>query len=142
MKRVLQIVLLAGEAFFLAGLLPIWADDQPGDPLFMIARAKQLEELRSYTTVPFVLEAKLEATSGKKELAGEYKLIWWKSDRWQEVVALADFRRTRDGVSDGYWQARTGEYQPQIIFDLDEVLDVTSILQLDPREAAGQAKKH
>ncbi|MGO9640159.1 MAG: energy transducer TonB [Candidatus Acidiferrales bacterium] len=141
MKRILQFVLLASEVLLLAGLLPIWADDQPGDPSVMFARARQLEELRSDTTVPFVLEARLKATSRKKELTGEYKLIWWKPDRWQEVVALADFRRTRDGVSDGYWQARTTEYQPQVIFDLDKVLDVASILQLDPREAIGQAKK-
>lgn len=138
LKKGIRIALLAGggAVLLLAAALPIWAEDQPAESVAMLARARKLEELRSDSNAPFLMEAQIKATFGDRKVTGEYKLGWWTPNHWHEVLALGDFRRIRDGVSDGYWQVRTWEYQPRVIFDLDQVLDVAPILQVRSLETA------
>lgn len=106
----------------------------------MLARARQLEHLRTTSAAPFLLQAEIRATIDKKEISGSYKLLWWSPDRWQEYVVLGDFRRTRDGVTDGYWQLRSLDYQPQIIFDLDRLLNIPSMLEIHAGETVRKAR--
>jgi hypothetical protein len=127
--------------FFALQIIPSRATDQSADSLSMLARAKQLEDLRSDSTVPFVLQAQIRASFSKGPATGEYKLTWLADDRWREVLTLGDFRRVRDGVSGGYQQIRSLEYQPQVIFDIDQTLDFASVLQMTSNETAGKVHR-
>ena len=140
MRNALQAVVLSYATFlFLAGYTDR-ADEPPTESAVMLARARQLEHLRTTSAAPFLLQAEIRAAIGKKEISGSYKLLWWSSDRWQESVVLGDFRRMRDGVTDGYWQPRSLDYQPQIIFDLDGLLNIPSLLEIRAGEKVRKAR--
>jgi TonB family protein len=141
LKGTIQIVLLVSAVLILGESLRIWAGDQAVDSSVILARARKLEELRSDFSGPFTLTGELKAAFGKKKVNGEYKLIWWAPNRWRESLVLGDFQRVREGVNDGYRQVRSLEYQPQVIFDLDKILDVGPMLQIGPRETASKARK-
>jgi TonB family protein len=100
-----------------------------------------MEELRMSAAYPFLLEATIKARFGKGTVNGQYAISWWAANRWREVLSLADFQRVRDGVGGGYRQVRSWDYQPQVIFDIDKMFDVSSILELSPKETAKKVRK-
>lgn len=140
MKSICQTVFLAGAASFVVGALPIRAADQPVESLAILNRARTLEELRAESSVPLLLRAQIKSSFDKREVPGQYELTWWGPNRWHEAVVLGEFRRFREGVIGGYRQVRTWEYEPQVIFDLDKILDVGSVLQIGPLETVRKAR--
>jgi hypothetical protein len=140
MKSICRIVFLASAASFVVGALPIRAANQPVESLAILNRARRLEELRTESGVPLLLRAQIKSSFDKREVPGQYELTWWAPNHWHEAVVLGDFRRFREGVIGGYRQVRTWEYEPQVIFDLDKILEVGSILQIGPRESVRKAR--
>jgi TonB family protein len=140
LKNAIHAVLLSYAAFFILAVSLIRADEPPRESAEMLARARKLEHLRTTSAAPFLLQAEIKAAIGKREIPGSYKLLWWSPDRWQEFVVLGDFRRMRDGVTDGYWQLRPLDYEPQTIFDLDGLLNLPSLLEIRPEEKVGKAR--
>ena len=122
-------------------VLPIFAGDQPVDSIAILAQARKLEELRMDPASPFLLDATIQAHFVKGTITGQYAISWWAANRWREVLTLADFQRIRDGVDGGYRQVRPWDYQPQVIFDIDKVFDVSAILELAPKETAKKVRK-
>ncbi len=127
-------------AFFILAGYPLRADDPSMESDVMLARARQMEHLRTASTAPFLLQGEIRASIDDKEISGSYKLLWWGPDRWQESLELGDFRRMRDGVTDGYWQLRSLDYQPQIIFYLDRLLNISSLLEIHAGEKVRKAR--
>lgn len=125
-----QTVVLSCVALFVGTVYPVRADEQPADSVEMLAHARKLEHLGAASTAPFLLQAEIKAAFDKKEIPGSYKLFWWSPNRWQESMVLGDFRRMRDGVTGGYWQLRSWDYQPPMIFDLEKLLDIRSLLEV------------
>jgi TonB family protein len=141
LNTICQTVFLAAAASFVVGAPPLRAADQPLESLAILNRARTLEELRAESSVPLLLRAQIKSSFDKREVPGQYELSWWGPNRWHETVVLGDFRRFREGVIGGYRQVRTWEYEPQVIFDLDKILDVGSILQIGPLEIVRKARK-
>jgi Gram-negative bacterial TonB protein C-terminal len=141
MKPICRTVFLASAASLVVGAIPIRAANQPVESLEILNRARRLEELRTESGVPLLLRAQIKSSFDKREVPGQYELTWWGPNDWHEAVVLGDFRRFREGVIGGYRQVRTWEYEPQVIFDLDKILDVGSILQIGPRESVRKARK-
>jgi TonB family protein len=117
------------------------ASDQSSDAAALLANARKLEDLQSEPLAPLVIKAQLSAAFSKGTVAGEYTLTWWAPNRWNELLTLADFRRAREGVTGGYTQVRSLDYQPPIIFDVDKVFDVPSLLRLSPEESLKKIHK-
>jgi TonB family protein len=122
-------------AFLVATLSSSRAGDQSADAAALLANARKLEDLQSEPLAPFVVKAQLSAAFAKGTVEGEYALTWWDRKRWNELLTLADFRRAREGVTGGYTQVRSLDYQREVIFDIDEVLDVSSLLRLSQKES-------
>jgi hypothetical protein len=127
--------------WLLMALLPARADDQAGESLTMIARARQLEDLRADGAVPFVLLAQIKATKAKQEIDGTYSLTWVSANRWHEELLLGGFRRIRDGVEGGYRQVRESDSSPMVIFRVEETLDIEKAMQLSPEAQTRSARK-
>jgi TonB family protein len=140
LRNALQTVLISCVALFILAVYPIRGNEPATESAEMLARARNLEHLRTTFAAPFLLEAEIRVEIGKREIPGSYKLLWWSPDRWQESVVLGDFRRMRDGVADGYWQLRPLDYEPQIIFDLDRLLNIPSLLEIHRGEEARKSR--
>jgi hypothetical protein len=115
-------------------------DDQHADTRALLTRTKQLVDLRAEGIAPFELHAHLQATVKGKDVSGEYTLNWRSPNRWREELEIADFRRLRVGTAGGYYQLRSVDYQLQIIFDIDEVMDESKIVGVGPEETAAKPK--
>jgi hypothetical protein len=142
MKSVSRFAFVAGVAWLLMALLPARADDQAGGAPALLARAQQLEDLRADGAVPFVLHAQIKATRGKQRVDGTYSLTWLDANRWHEELVLADFRRIRDGVEGGYLQVRNSDSPQEVIFRVDQTLDITKAMQLSPEAQARDVRRH
>ena len=140
LRNALQTVVFACAAFFILDVYPIRADEPPTESVEMLAHASKLERLRTASSGPFLFQADIKAAIGKTETRGTYKLLWWGPNRWQESVVLGDFRRMRDGVTDGYWQLRLLDYQPEAIFTFDKLLDIPTLLEIRPGEKVRKAR--
>jgi TonB family protein len=140
MKNVMRATLLAAVASLFVLVLLARADDQPAESFALLARASKMEDLRADGAAPFVFEAQVRATLNKRQTVGAYSLTWVAANRWHEELRLADFSRIRGGVDGGYRQIRTPDYQPQVIFDLDQILNVTTIAKLAAGERAGKIR--
>ena len=141
MKSVSRFAFVVGVAWLLTALLPARADDQAGGGLALLTRAQQLEDLRADGAVPFVLRAQIKATSGKQRADGTYSLTWLDANRWHEELVLGGFRRIRDGVEGGYLQVRNSDSPQEVIFRVDQTLDITKAMQLNPEAQARDVRR-
>ena len=140
MKAYLRIAVLASAVLSQAGLVRRAPEDTSADSLALLAHAKQLQDLRAEGDSPFRLRAHIEVKVNKSETQGEYGLIWQAPNRWREEMKLGDFGRLRVGAGGGYWQERTIDYQPEIIFDLDEFIFAAEVLEVRPTETVDKPK--
>ncbi len=141
MNSVSRFAFAVGVIWLLMPLLPAGANDQAGEPLAMIARARQLEDLRADGAVPFALLAQIKATKRKQENDGTYSLTWVNANRWHEELLLGGFRRIRDGVEGGYRQVRNSDSSPVVIFRVDETLDIAKAMLLSPEAQARNVRR-
>lgn len=139
LTKLRQIIILIFAASLTLTVRSIRADEPSAISGELLARARKLEVLRT-GTAPFLLQADIAASLNDKKIPGNYKLLWWGPSRWQEATVLGDFRRMRDGVTDGYWQLRPLDYQPLMVFDLERLLDIPSLLEVRPRDTVRKAR--
>jgi len=141
MKSVSRFAFVVGVAWLLIALLPARADDQAGGALALLTRAQQLEDLRADGAAPFVLRAQIKVTRGKQRTDGTYNLTWLDANRWHEELLVGDFRRIRDGVEGGYLQVRNSDAPQEVIFRVDQTLDITKAMQLTPGAQARDVRR-
>jgi TonB family protein len=140
LKRQLRIAVLAAAVLSQAGIVHAIGEDPLADSLALLTQATKLQVLRAEGTPPFLLRAHLEVNLNKREIQGEYSLLWQSPNHWREEMRLGDFGRLRVGAEVGYWQERSIDYQPQMIFDLDQLMDVAGMLWVQPTEKVAQLK--
>jgi TonB family protein len=108
----------------------------------LLTQAIQLEDLRADGSPPLNYLAELEVTLTKDRTAkGDYSLQWVSSSQSREEIRFANFQRVRVQTATGYWQKRNLEYQPQVIFHLETLLDLNSLLKLGTNESLGKARE-
>lgn len=112
------------------------------DPDALLARARSEEVLRTSGTSPTVIRADLQVTNGRAGVAhGEYLLAWASPSQWREEIRFSSYVRIRVGTDKGYWQISTPDYEPEVIFELDPLLDVSTILHVSPDDTTGKVKQ-
>jgi TonB family protein len=129
------LALMLGASLLSAGPAKC-GDEKAAASLALLDRARTLEDLRADGSSPFVLHARMKYTNPKGQADGSYLLIWLSKNRWHEEVHFGDFSRVRDGVDGGYRQIRALDYDPQVIWDLAEMVDVEALTRLLLKESA------
>jgi TonB family protein len=115
-------------------------DDAPSSEI-LLSRARMLQDFRTSGTPPIVIRADIELPQRKGEiLHGSYTFYWMSPTRWREEIRFADFyERIRVGGENGYWQRRSTPYEPEVMFQLQKMLDLTSMLRILPKQTLGKA---
>lgn len=115
-------------------------DDKAVDGAALLERVRTLEDLRAAGNTPFVLHAQIRATKDNKQALGTYSLTWVAPIRWHEELRVADFSRVRDGVGGGYLQVRSSDSEPEVIFEMDKMLNVAALTRLRSGESIGKTR--
>jgi len=138
-NRISATALIVMGAYLIGSAPSLRADDRTAS-LALLERAQASEELRANGATPFTLHASISVAIDKEQGSGTYTLTWLAENRWHEELRFADFVRIRDGVDGGYRQVRTWDYQPVLVFDIDQLLDVANVAHLEPGDAPGKIR--
>ncbi|HWY07929.1 MAG TPA: energy transducer TonB [Candidatus Acidoferrales bacterium] len=109
----------------------------------LISQSNGLGDIWTEGTPPTSVRAELQLLGAKDTLVqGDYDFEWVSPSQWKEVIRAGSYVRVRVGDSKGYWQKSSLNHQPNIIFDLDELLHMKGVLKIGPKQALTKAKKH
>ncbi|HKS66595.1 MAG TPA: energy transducer TonB [Candidatus Acidoferrales bacterium] len=125
-----------------------WAAQKKGtiDPQSLILKARSKEILWTEGTPKTAVRADLQVAGRQGGwVTGQYVFAWASPSRWREEIKFANYDRLWIGGEKGYWQTSNLDYQPEIVFQLDKMLDIRDLIGLSPDESLGkvkQRKKH
>jgi TonB family protein len=83
-----------------------------------------------------VFDAKGKATPG------QYFVDWLSASRWREEIQFANYKRLRVHDANGYWQQSTLNFQPEVIFQLETLLNFKTVLKVSEKQILGKVKSH
>jgi TonB family protein len=110
-------------------------------PESLIAQARKLQEIWTDSTPPITMRTEIQVLDAKgKATSGQYVVTWLSSSRWREELEIANYKRVRVHDGKGYWQQSALAFQPQIIFQLDLLLDFKSVLKIGAKQVLGKVK--
>lgn len=131
-------------AFFAAltcGVLGQGKEDTSGE--LLVAQARKLQDVWSEGTPAVKVRTEIEILDAKGKIStGQYLVTWISPSRWREELEIANYKRLRVRDSKGYWQQSTLSFQPQIIFQLDSILDFKIVLKIGAQQVLGKVKTH
>jgi hypothetical protein len=97
----------------------------------LIAQARKLQEIWTDGTPPITMRTEIQVMDPKGKVAlGQYVVTWLSSSRWRDELEIANYKRLRVHDAKGYWQQSTLAFQPEIIFQLDSLLDFKTVLKI------------
>jgi len=100
-------------------------------PESLVAQARKLQEIWTDGTPPIAMRAEIHVFDAKgKATPGQYYVNWVSASRWRDEVQIANYKRLRVHNAKGYWQQSTLNFQPEIIFQLDTLLDFKTVLNV------------
>lgn len=139
-KRNLRSLVLALLAALASGAFCLGTEDKVG-PESLLTQARKLQDLWSEGTpaVKVRTEIKILYADGKTA-PGYYVVTWISPERWRDELEFSNYTRVRIHNSKGYWQQSTLGYMPEIIFELDSILNSISALTVQPKESLGEVK--
>lgn len=112
------------------------------DPESLIAKARSAEILWTEGTPKLALRAELQVANGQGGSAtAQYVLAWASPSKWREEIKFLDYDRLRIGSGKGYWQTSNLNYEPEVIFELDEMLHIRDLIDLSSGETLGKVKR-
>ncbi len=115
-------------------------EDSPS-PESLITQARKLQEIWTDGTPPVAMRSEIQVFEAKgKVTPGQYSVNWVSSSRWREEVEIANYKRLRVHDAKGYWQQSTLNFQPEIIFQLDTLLDFKIVLKVSGKQVLGKVK--
>jgi len=130
-------------AFFVAltsGVFCLGKEDT-GSPESLFARARKLLDLWSDGTPAVNMRTEIKILDAKgKAITGQYAVTWISPSRWREELEIANYKRVRVHDSKGYWQQSTLSFQPEIIFQLESILDFKTVLKIGTKQSLGKVK--
>jgi TonB family protein len=138
-KNRLHCLVLALFAALTSGAFCLGEDKASAESL--LAQARKLHDVWTEGTpaVKVRTEIKILYADGKTA-PGYYVITWISPLRWRDELEFSNYKRVRVHNSKGYWQQSTLGYTPEIVFELDSVLDFIPILKIQPKESLGELK--
>jgi len=110
-------------------------------PESLFAQARKLQDLWSDGTPAVEVRTEIKILDAKgKTITGQYVVTWISPSRWREKLEIANYTRLRVHDSNGYWQQSTLNFQPEIIFQLDSILDFKTVLKIGAKQSLGKVK--
>ena len=115
--------------------------EEPTSPEALISKARSQEEIWTDGTPPMSMRAELQVFDAKgSPVHGDYTLDWVSPSKWREEIRFGQYERVRVGDPKGYWQTTGLSYQPQIIFQLDTLLQLKNALKVRSKQSLGKVK--
>ena len=139
-RKALRYFVLAAFAALTSGVFCLGKEDTIS-PESLIAQALKLQDVWSDGTPAVKVRTEIEISDPKsKSTPGRYVVTWISPSRWSEELEIADYKRLRVHDSKGYWQQSTLSFQPEIIFQLDSILDFKTVLKVGAKQVLGKVK--
>lgn len=112
-------------------------------PETLIAQALKTQQIWADGTPPLQMRAEIQVLDSKGVMTvGQYTVNWVAPSRWREELRIANYERLRVHDAKGYWQKSTLSFQPEIIFQLDKLLDLKGVLRIAAKQSLGKVKSH
>jgi hypothetical protein len=128
-------------AFVLLASMVCAAKEDSISPESLIAQARKLQEIWTDGTSPITMRTEIQVSDAKgKVTPGQYVVTWLSSSRWREELEIGNYKRIRVHCAKGYWQQSTLGFQPEIIFQLDSLLDVKTALNVGAKQVLSKVK--
>ena len=106
----------------------------------LFTQARKLHEVWTAGTPPVVMRAEIQALNAKGALTpGEYIVNWVSPIRWREELRFVNYERVRVHDAKGYWQKSGLSFQPQIIRQLDALVNFKTVLKVRAKEGCCKA---
>ena len=110
-------------------------------PEALVTQTRKLQEIWTDGTPPMTMRSEIQVFDAKgKVTPGQYSVNWVSPSRWREEVEIANYKRLRVHDAKGYWQQSSVTFQPQIIFQLDTLLDFKTVLKVSGKQVLGKVK--
>ena len=139
-KHTRKYLVLAFLAALTSGAFCLGKDDTVS-PESLLAQARKLQDVWSDGTPAVKVRAEIQILDAKgKTIPGQYVVTWISPSRWKEELEIANYNRLRVHDSKGYWQQSTLSFQPEIIFQLDSILDFKTVLKIGTKQSLGKVK--
>jgi TonB family protein len=139
-KDTRRCLVLAFFAALTSGVFCLGKEDTVS-PESLFAQARKLQGLWSDGTPAVKVRTEIKILDAKgKTTTGQYVVTWISPSRWREELEIANYTRLRVHNSNGYWQQSTLNFQPEIIFQLDSMLDFKTVLKIGAKQSLGKVK--
>lgn len=139
-KATRRYLVLAFFAVLTSGVFCLGKEDAVS-PESLFAQARKLQDLWSDGTPAVKVRTEIKILDAKgKTITGQYVVTWISPSRWREELEIANYTRLRVHNSNGYWQQSTVNFQPEIIFQLDSILDFKTALKIGAKRSLGKVK--
>jgi TonB family protein len=139
-KHSRKYVVLVFLAALTSGPLCLGKDDTVG-PESLLAQAVKLQDVWSDGTPAVKVRAEIEALDVRgKALHGQYTVTWISASRWMEELEIANYKRIRVHDSKGYWQQSTLNFQPEVAFRVDSILDFKALLEIQAKQSLSKVR--
>jgi TonB family protein len=133
-------LVLAFFAALTSGVFCLGKEDTVS-PESLLAQARKLQDLWSDGTPAVKVRTEIKILDAKgKTITGQYVVTWISPSRWREELEIANYKRLRVHDSNGYWQQSTLNFQPEIILQLDSILDFKTVLRIGAKRSLGKVK--
>jgi TonB family protein len=115
--------------------------DNPVSPESLIAQARKIQEVWTAGTPPLNMRTEIQVFYGKDKVTpGQYVVTWLSSSRWREELEIQGYKRLRVHNAQGYWQQSSATFQPELVFQLDPLWDLKTVLKVKAKEALGKVR--
>ena len=139
-KDTCKYLVLAFFAALTSGVFCLGKEDTVS-PESLLAQARELQDVWSDGTPAVKVRTEIEILDAKgKTTPGQYVVTWISPSRWREELEIANYKRLRVHDSKGYWQQSTLSFRPEVIFQLDSILDLKTVLKIGAKQALGKVK--
>jgi TonB family protein len=109
-------------------------------PESLLAQARKLQDLWSDGTPAVKVRTEIEFLDAiGKTITGHNVVTWISPSRWREELEIANYTRLRVHNSNGYWQQSTLNFQPEVVFQLDSILNFP-VLKIGAKQSLGKVK--
>ena len=117
------------------------AEEDPVSPESLFTQARKLQDPWSDGTPAVKVRSEIKVLDAKgNAITGQIVVTWISRSRWREELEFANYTRIRVHDSNGYWQQTTLNFQPEIIFQLDSMLDFKTVFKIGAKQSLGKVK--
>ncbi|MCH7986933.1 MAG: energy transducer TonB [Acidobacteria bacterium] len=116
-------------------------NNQQEEAAALLARAAEEANIRSAKNPPFRLRARVRFLGlAKGAVEGTYVLLWVSPHQWREQIVFPGYAQIRIGGENKFWQRRNVDFQPFHVYQLQQLLDISSRLKLQAEEKANRVR--